>query len=72
MTTMKKFNDSMIRRHNLPEDVFGLIHDLAYDHAGRDRWQYRGRARRILTTTDGDSAMQPTLQSGSEKRKEKR
>lgn len=42
------FNDALIKRHDLPADVFGLIHDLAYDHEGRDRWQYRNRAQEIL------------------------
>lgn len=46
------FNDGLIRRHDLPEDVFGLIHDLAYDHEGRDRWQYRTRAQEILKRSE--------------------
>ncbi len=32
------------------KDVFELIHDLAYDHEGRARFQYRARAQKILAT----------------------
>jgi hypothetical protein len=44
----KKFTEDDIRRDDLPRDVFELIHDLAYDHEGRERFQYRKRAQAIL------------------------
>jgi hypothetical protein len=44
----RKFNEDMIRRNDIPRDAFGLIHDLCYDHEGRDRWQYMERAQKIL------------------------
>jgi cephalosporin hydroxylase len=43
------FNEDRICRNDIPKDVFGLIHDLAYDHEGRDRWQYRDRAQALLS-----------------------
>lgn len=45
---MKPFSDDMIRRTDLPTDAFRLIHDLCYDHAGRDRSNYAKRSRAIL------------------------
>ena len=42
------FNDDDIVRRDIPQDVFGLLHDLAYDHEGRDRSQYMNRARQLL------------------------
>lgn len=48
MSRPKRFNEDMIRRTGLPADVFGLIHDLCYDHEGRDREQYKTRAQEIL------------------------
>jgi hypothetical protein len=42
------FTDNQIRRNDLPRDAFQLIHDLAYDHEGRDRKDYRKRAQAIL------------------------
>lgn len=42
------FTEDSIRRSDLPRDVFQLLHDLAYDHEGRDRWQYRSRAQEAL------------------------
>lgn len=42
------FTDDAIRRNDLPLDAFQLIHDLAYDHEGRDRRDYRKRAQAIL------------------------
>jgi cephalosporin hydroxylase len=45
----KVFNEDKIVRNDIPKDVFGLIHDLAYDHEGRDRWQYRDRAQALLS-----------------------
>jgi hypothetical protein len=38
----------MIRRRDLPLDVFNLLHDLCYDHKGRDRKFYKLRAQEIL------------------------
>lgn len=43
------FNDDKIVRMDIPDDAFKLIHDLAYDHEGRERFQYRERAQRILS-----------------------
>jgi len=48
-----KFNDDMIQRNDLPRDAFELIHDLAYDHEGRERFQYRSRAQAILRLDTG-------------------
>lgn len=45
---MTRFNEDMIRRKGLPADVRGLIHDLCYDHEGRDREQYKKRAQEIM------------------------
>ena len=45
---MKQFNEDMIRRQRLPADVRSLIHDLCYDHEGRDRKQYQRRAQEIM------------------------
>lgn len=45
-----KFTEDDICRSDIPRDAFVLIHDLAYDHDGRDRRVYRRRAREILTT----------------------
>jgi hypothetical protein len=45
----KKFTDDDICRSDIPRDAFLLLHDLAYDHEGRDRWQYRRRAQEILS-----------------------
>jgi hypothetical protein len=47
---MASFNEDMIVRVDLPRDVFELLHDLAYDHQGRERFQYRARAQKILKT----------------------
>lgn len=44
----ESFSEEDIRRNGLSADVFGLIHDLAYDHEGRERFQYRTRAQAIL------------------------
>ena len=49
------FNEDKIRRVDLPRDAFQLIHDLCYDHEGRDRDDYKKRARKILMA-DGDSS----------------
>jgi hypothetical protein len=46
--TQKRFTEDDIRREDLPRDAFELIHDLAYDHEGRDRNFYRYRAQDIL------------------------
>jgi hypothetical protein len=43
-----KFNEDMIRRQRLPWDVRELLHDLCYDHDGRDRANYKRRAQEIL------------------------
>lgn len=45
---VKKFTEDDIVRTDLPKDVFELIHDLAYDHEGRDRSNYKTRAQEIL------------------------
>jgi len=45
--TMQRFSEDMIRR-DLPDDVMGLVHDLAYDIPSRDRNQYKRRAQEIL------------------------
>jgi hypothetical protein len=45
---VKRFNEDMIRRRGLPADGRGLIHDLCYDHEGRDRKQYQRRAQEIM------------------------
>ena len=42
------FSEDKIRRNDLPRDAFQLIHDLCYDHEGRDRDDYKKRARKIL------------------------
>lgn len=47
-----RFNDELIVRDDLPRDAFLLIHDLAYDHEGRERFQYRSRAQQLLMTSD--------------------
>lgn len=44
----EEFNDDMIMRTGLSEDVRSLIHDLCYDHAGRDRELYKIRAQAIM------------------------
>src|SRR5678815_4872573 len=44
----RKFDEDMIVRDDLPRDAFELIHDLAYDHEGRERFQYRSRAQQVL------------------------
>lgn len=46
------FNEDMIARTDIPRDVFGLIHDLAYDHKGRERFQYRSRAQKLLMSAN--------------------
>lgn len=46
----REFNEDLIVRGDLPRDVFELIHDLAYDHEGRDRSNYMHRAQKILQT----------------------
>ena len=46
--TATRFNDELIVRDDLPRDAFLLIHDLAYDHEGRERFQYRSRAQKML------------------------
>jgi hypothetical protein len=43
-----RFNEDMIRRRGLPQDVRELIHDLCYDHEGRDRKNYQRRAQEIM------------------------
>jgi hypothetical protein len=48
----EEFNDDMIHRSDLPEDVFGLLHDLCYHHDGRDVSDYVSRAREILRRHD--------------------
>ena len=48
----KRFNEDMITRTDIPHDVFTLIHDLAYDHEGRDRFQYRTRAQQLLMASN--------------------
>jgi hypothetical protein len=45
---MGKFNDDMIRRKFLPADVRGWLHDLCYDHEGRDPKNYKKRAQEIM------------------------
>jgi hypothetical protein len=50
---MRKFNEEMIKREGLPVDVFRLIHDLCYHHAGRDVASYVKRARQILKCPHG-------------------
>lgn len=47
---MKRFNDDDIRRRDVPVDCFLLLHDLAYDHLGRDRTLYALAAQRILSS----------------------
>ena len=42
------FTDDDIRRTGLPKDVFGILHDLAYHHEGRDVWDYVKRAQAAL------------------------
>ena len=42
------FNEDDIRRSGLPKDVFGILHDLAYHHQGRDVWDYVRRAQAAL------------------------
>ena len=44
------FNEDEIRRSGLPSDVFGILHDLAYHHEGRDVWDYVRRAQVALRT----------------------
>jgi len=46
---LMKFSDGDIRRDGLPHDVFELLHDLCYDHIGRDRESYQLRAQQILS-----------------------
>ena len=47
---MSLFNEDQIaaKAHELPDDVFGLLHDLAYHHAKRLTPDYVRRAQRIL------------------------
>ena len=44
------FNEDRIRRGDLPRDVFVLLHDIAYDHPGRDRRMYALAAQNILSS----------------------
>ena len=61
-TKQATFNDDLIVRDDLPRDAFLLIHDLAYDHEGRERFQYRSRAQQILMQSDiSPVASQPQL-----------
>lgn len=50
------FSDDDIRRNDIPRGAYLLLHDLCYDHEGRERFQYRQRAQGILRA---DSASQP-------------
>ena len=43
-----RFTDDDIVRRGLPHDVFGLLHDIAYHHYGRDPFDYMRRARACL------------------------
>jgi hypothetical protein len=61
------FHDNLIRRNDLPRDAFVLIHDLCYDHEGRDRAGYRKRAQAILKA-DCDTASPAKLPPGFIKR----
>lgn len=54
------FHEDQIRRNDLPRDAFQLIHDLAYDHEGRDRRDYRKRAQAILKADCDTSRPQRT------------
>ena len=47
---LAKFTEDSIRRKGLPRDVFLLLHDLCYDHEGRDRRSYMLRAQAILSS----------------------
>lgn len=53
LTLAEVFSDDDIRRGDLPADAFQLIHDLAYDHEGRERTQYKIRAQAILKRPSG-------------------
>lgn len=46
------FNDDMIQRRGLPQDVFELIHDLCYHVESRDFYDYVRRAQKILKRKD--------------------
>jgi hypothetical protein len=50
-----RFNDDDIRREGLPEDVFGLLHDLAYHRYGRDIYSYVSGAQEILRGAEPDA-----------------
>jgi hypothetical protein len=47
-----RFSDDEIRREGLPEDVFELLHDIAYHLPGRNVYGYVSRAQEILRSTE--------------------
>jgi hypothetical protein len=48
MSERTRFNDDMIQRRDLPQDVFELIHDLCYHIESRNIGDYVRRAQKIL------------------------